>query len=895
MASASITFKTEEDEEGEPPSARMAITRLDISKDATPTATNVIRPEKDASQVPIINSATSTGNVTSREPQSQMKEKLGHRRIDEQGEVSYKKVPTNALMMAIQLGIANSIGSLASLPNRDVLLQDFEKVDIVSFPASGSATTPSHSFGDFRFRTYAPIAFRYFRNLFHIKPADFLRSICTEPLKELANAGASGSIFYVSQDDQFIVKTVQHKEAEFLQKLLPGYYMNLNQNPRTLLPKFFGLFCYQSLGKNIRLLVMNNLLPQTITMHEKYDLKGSTYKRCASKAERAKVLPTLKDLDFLENHREGILIDPVALDALIKTISRDCLVLESFKIMDYSLLVGIHNLEIAARTKAEKEKEEKHENGGPTTSKDGVNNGHKPLQEKYSVWETGDVDLPQCGVPARNSNGDRLVLYLGIIDILQNYRLLKKFEHTWKAILHDGDSISVHNPNFYAQRFLNFMQGHVFKKGPALKSSPSRKRTMLKNMGASGDEDQTITSASVGQKYASNDGYFGSQTARESTRLYSARKETQEDQVISARDVHPIMPSSNMSRVPLRRSYREGGQQMSTEKKEKKVERLFASPAPAKPGENQPLVEEKPEEEEEEIMSVDRPDEKFLALWRNSDEISKQLTAQTGKRDLSIGEARSNIWSNFSALSASDQTQMMSRLSTNWPFAMERRALTWPVHAGLIANCFTSSMIATRINSDVFLFDPKTKFLESVQKCPKSPFVFGIYSAGVTYYMLYQMFITPKVYNEMSPCPTCVVINSIVIGLVTGILIPMLATPYLTNYVLLQREGASSKQPAVKNLLEFLTLGWEGSRGARPIIAQCAAIQMVVSFASMYALLWGRERMFNTLEYDAELAKKLISETHESTSVKQKILDYLRKIPMISGIIDDAPEKERVL
>lgn len=26
-------------------------------------------------------------------------------------------------------------------------------------------------------------------------------------------------------DDQFIIKTVQHKEAEFLQKLLPGYYL----------------------------------------------------------------------------------------------------------------------------------------------------------------------------------------------------------------------------------------------------------------------------------------------------------------------------------------------------------------------------------------------------------------------------------------------------------------------------------------------------------------------------------------------------------------------------------------------------------------------------------------------------------------------------------------------
>ena len=47
----------------------------------------------------------------------------------------------------------------------------------------------------------------------------------SQPLTELSNPGASGSLFFVTQDDEFIIKTVQHKEAEFLQKLLPGYYM----------------------------------------------------------------------------------------------------------------------------------------------------------------------------------------------------------------------------------------------------------------------------------------------------------------------------------------------------------------------------------------------------------------------------------------------------------------------------------------------------------------------------------------------------------------------------------------------------------------------------------------------------------------------------------------------
>ena len=101
-------------------------------------------------------------------------------------------------------------------------------------------------------------------------------------MRELSNPGASGSIFYLTNDDEFILKTVQHKEAEFLQKLLPGYYMNLNQNPHTLLPKFFGMFTYQCNQKNIRLTVMNNLLPSKVKMHIKFDLKGSTYKRKVS-------------------------------------------------------------------------------------------------------------------------------------------------------------------------------------------------------------------------------------------------------------------------------------------------------------------------------------------------------------------------------------------------------------------------------------------------------------------------------------------------------------------------------------------------------------------------------------------------------------------------------------
>lgn len=43
--------------------------------------------------------------------------------------------------------------------------------------SEGSNLTPAHHFQDFRFKTYAPVAFRYFRELFGIRPDDYLVSI----------------------------------------------------------------------------------------------------------------------------------------------------------------------------------------------------------------------------------------------------------------------------------------------------------------------------------------------------------------------------------------------------------------------------------------------------------------------------------------------------------------------------------------------------------------------------------------------------------------------------------------------------------------------------------------------------------------------------------------------
>ncbi|XP_066581101.1 phosphatidylinositol 4-phosphate 5-kinase type-1 beta-like isoform X3 [Prorops nasuta] len=486
---------------------------------------------------------------------SERERKIGHRRVGVGGEITYKKIQTTQIMGSIQLGIQHAVGGLASKPERDLLMQDFMTVETTNFPSEGSNHTPAHHFSEFKFKNYAPIAFRYFRDLFGIQPDDFLMSMCSAPLRELSNPGASGSIFYLTEDDEFIIKTVQHKEGEFLQTLLPGYYMNLNQNPRTLLPKFFGLYCYRCNSKNVRLVAMNNLLPSAVKLHQKYDLKGSTYKRKASRSERSKSSPTYKDLDFMEHHPEGIFLEADTYGALVKTIQRDCRVLESFKIMDYSLLVGIHNLDQAAREKTEQrlsasaddevdaiggesgafiqsERErEKEDRGGATALNRSRSINRQRLvahstamesiqAESEPIDEEDDVPSPG-GIPARNARGERLLLFVGIIDILQSYRLKKKLEHTWKSMIHDGDTVSVHRPGFYAQRFQDFMAKTVFKKIPsldlpeikghhrkfrnlvtsyiALKHSPSKRKSITRPLRPlEGDFDSTAVAATGG-------------------------------------------------------------------------------------------------------------------------------------------------------------------------------------------------------------------------------------------------------------------------------------------------------------------------------------------------------------------------------------------------------------
>ena len=62
---------------------------------------------------------------------------------------------------------------------------------------------------------------RNLRELFKIDAADYMMSICgNDALRELSSPGKSGSVFFLSQDDRFMIKTLRRSEVKVFSSYL---------------------------------------------------------------------------------------------------------------------------------------------------------------------------------------------------------------------------------------------------------------------------------------------------------------------------------------------------------------------------------------------------------------------------------------------------------------------------------------------------------------------------------------------------------------------------------------------------------------------------------------------------------------------------------------------------
>lgn len=395
-------------------------------------------------------------------------------------------------------GIRFTVSRTNAKLDRPLTDADFDAKHKFSFDITGNELTPSAKY-DFKFKDYAPWVFRHLRAKFKLDPADYLMSLTSKYiLSELGSPGKSGSFFYFSRDYKYIIKTIHHAEHKFLRKILKEYYNHIENNPNTLLSQFYGLHRVKvPYGRKIHFVVMNNLFPPHRDIHQTYDLKGSTIGRDFKEEDIEKnPRATLKDLNWLRKNKH-LEFGPEKRTPFLEQMEKDVKLLQRLKIMDYSMLVGIHDLQKGNDENLRDKTLQVFQPGAELPPEESSHPLQPPLARSPSKLESArkarelremikqEKPVPMGQTAERihmeesnirrdfifysddggyqathedNRPGEE-IYYLGIIDCLTHYGMLKKLENFFKGISHDSTQISPIPPESYGERFIKFIIG----------------------------------------------------------------------------------------------------------------------------------------------------------------------------------------------------------------------------------------------------------------------------------------------------------------------------------------------------------------------------------------------------------------------------------------------------
>ncbi|XP_025928683.1 phosphatidylinositol 5-phosphate 4-kinase type-2 beta isoform X2 [Apteryx rowi] len=361
----------------------------------------------------------------------------------------------------------------------------------------------------FKFKEYCPLVFRNLRERFGIDDQDYQNSVTRSAPVNSDSQGRCGARFLTTYDRRFVIKAVSSEDVAEMHNILKKYHQFIVEcHGNTLLPQFLGMYRLTVDGVETYMVVTRNVFSHRLTVHRKYDLKGSTVSREASDKEKAvpsncsgrdgadtwqswldrlwlelscqafslqqifpavfkaKDLPTFKDNDFL-NEGQKLHVGEESKKNFLEKLKRDVEFLAQLKIMDYSLLVGIHDVDRAEQEEMEVEdraEDEECENdglsGNPISSYGTPPDSPGNLLNYPRFFGPGEFD-PSVDVYAMKSHESapkKEVYFMAIIDILTPYDAKKKAAHAAKTVKHGaGAEISTVNPEQYSKRFNEFM------------------------------------------------------------------------------------------------------------------------------------------------------------------------------------------------------------------------------------------------------------------------------------------------------------------------------------------------------------------------------------------------------------------------------------------------------
>nr|XP_027780436.1 phosphatidylinositol 5-phosphate 4-kinase type-2 beta isoform X2 [Marmota flaviventris] len=335
------------------------------------------------------------------------------------------------ILSVLMWGVNHTINELSNVPVPVMLMPD-------DFKAYSKIKVDNHLFNKenlpsrFKFKEYCPMVFRNLRERFGIDDQDYQNSVTRSAPINSDSQGRCGTRFLTTYDRRFVIKTVSSEDVAEMHNILKKYHQFIVEcHGNTLLPQFLGMYRLTVDGVETYMVVTRNVFSHRLTVHRKYDLK-------------AKDLPTFKDNDFL-NEGQKLHVGEESKKNFLEKLKRDVEFLAQLKIMDYSLLVGIHDVDRAEQEEMEVEEraeDEECENDGAGsnllcsygTPPDSPGN----LLSFPRFFGPGEFD-PSVDVYAMKSHESapkKEVYFMAIIDILTPYDAKKKAAHAAKTVKH---------------------------------------------------------------------------------------------------------------------------------------------------------------------------------------------------------------------------------------------------------------------------------------------------------------------------------------------------------------------------------------------------------------------------------------------------------------------------
>ncbi|XP_077169219.1 phosphatidylinositol 5-phosphate 4-kinase type-2 beta [Paroedura picta] len=370
------------------------------------------------------------------------------------------------LLSVLMWGVNHTINELSNVPVPVMLMPD-------DFKAYSKIKVDNHLFNKenlpsrFKFKEYCPLVFRNLRERFGIDDQDYQNSVTRSAPVYSDSHGRCGVRFLTTYDRRFVIKAVSSEDVAEIHNILKKYHQFIVEcHGNTLLPQFLGMYRLTVDGVETYMVVTRNVFSHRLNVHRKYDLKGSTVAREASDKEKAKDLPTFKDNDFL-NEGQKLHVGEECKKNFLEKLKRDVEFLAQLKIMDYSLLVGIHDVDRAEQEEMEVEEraeDEECENdgvgGNPMGSYGTPPDSPGNLLNFPRFFGPGEFDasVDVYAMKSHESAPKKEVYFMAIIDILTPYDAKKKAAHAAKTVKHGaGAEISTVNPEQYSKRFNEFM------------------------------------------------------------------------------------------------------------------------------------------------------------------------------------------------------------------------------------------------------------------------------------------------------------------------------------------------------------------------------------------------------------------------------------------------------